>query len=95
MTQKDLNKTVIEDFQRAFKYSRFEERKPFDEARLSAIETIVSLHKGSMHDYLEEIDFGLRDLCLNNRELWHQSDIRPDDNRWFQYFDKIDSVLRD
>ena len=86
MTDEGLNKTVIEDFQRAFKYSRFEERKSFDEARLSAIEAIVGLHKGSMHDYLEEIDFGLRDLCNNQRDLWNLSDIRNADNRWFQYF---------
>jgi len=85
MTKNELNKIIVEDFQRAFKYSRFEERKSFDEARLSAIEAIVGLHKGSIHDYLNEIDFGLRDLCLNQRHLWHQSDIRPDDNRWFKY----------
>jgi len=88
MTKNELNRIIVEDFQRAFKYSRFEERKSFDDARLSAIEAIVGLHKGSMHDYLDEINFGLRDLCLNRRHLWHQSDVRADDNRWFQHYEK-------
>ena len=83
-----LNRKVIEDFQRSFKYSRFEERKSFEEARIGAIEAICALHGGSMHDYHNEMNHALRDLCVNQRQLWKDEDIRPEDNRWFQFFGK-------
>ena len=81
------NQTLREDFQRAFKFSRFEERKSFEMARNEAIATTCALHGGSIHDHADELNEALRDLCLNHRSLWGD-DIRLDDNRWFQHFDK-------
>ena len=40
-------KQFKEDFQRAFKYSRFEEQKTFEEARVDAINAACALHGGS------------------------------------------------
>lgn len=85
----DTIKTLKADFQRAFKFSRFEEGKSFEIARNEAIEATCALHGGSIHDHGEKITEALRDLCLNQRELWGD-DVRPDDNRWFQHFDKSD-----
>ena len=78
---------LIEDFQRAFKFSRFEERKTFGVARNEAIEAACALHGGSIHDHAEVFEVALEDLCLKQRELWGD-DIRPEDNRWFQHFEK-------
>jgi len=44
---------LIEDFQRAFKFSRFEEQKTFGDARNEAIEAACALHGGSIHDHAE------------------------------------------
>ena len=44
----DDNQKLIEDFQRAFKFSRFEERKTFGVARSEAIEAACALHGGSI-----------------------------------------------
>lgn len=81
------NQKLIEDFQRAFKFSRFEERKTFGDARNEAIEAACALHGGSIHDHAEVFDNALRDLCMNHRGLWGD-DIRAEDNRWFQHFEK-------
>ena len=79
------NQKLIEDFQRAFKFSRFEERKTFGDARNDAIEATCALHGGSIHDYAEVFDEALRDLCLKHIDLWGD-DIRAEDNRWFQHY---------
>ena len=47
------NQKLIEDFQWAFKFSRFEERKTFGDARNDAIEAACALHGGSIHDYAD------------------------------------------
>ena len=85
----DNNEKLIEDFQRAFKFSRFEERKTFGDARNEAIEAACALHGGSIHDYAEVFDNALKDLCVNHRGLWGD-DIRAEDNRWFQHFSSGD-----
>ena len=76
-----------EDFQRAFKYSRFDEQKTFEEARVDAINAACALHGGSIHDHFKKVDVALRDLCNNQQSLW-DDDVRADDNRWFQYYSK-------
>ena len=76
-----------EDFQRAFKYSRFEELKTFGDARLDAINAVCSLHGGSIHDHFERVNTALQEFCLNHKENW--IDVRPEDHRWFQYFEKL------
>ena len=81
------NQKLIEDFQRAFKFSRFEERKTFGDARNEAIEATCALHGGSIHDHAELFELALKDLCLNHRDLWGD-DILLEDNRWFQHFQK-------
>ena len=81
------NQKLIEDFQRAFKFSRFEERKTFGNARNDAIEAACALHGGSIHDHAELFELALKDLCLNHRDLWGD-DILLEDNRWFQHFQK-------
>lgn len=81
------NQKLIEDFQRAFRYSRFEERKTFGDARYEAIEAACALHGGSIHDHAEVFELALKDLCLNHRDLWGD-DILLEDNRWFQHFEK-------
>jgi len=81
------NMKLREDFQRAFKFSRFEENKTFEVARNEAIAATCALHGGSIHDHSEEMTAALRDLCLNHRDLWGD-DVRADDNRWFQHFNK-------
>jgi hypothetical protein len=81
------NQKLIEDFQRAFKFSRFEEQKTFGDARNEAIAAACALHGGSIHDHAELFELALKDLCLKQRDLWGH-DIRPDDNRWFQHFEK-------
>ena len=78
---------LIEDFLRAFRFSRFEERKTFGNARNDAIEAACALHGGSIHDHAEAFDNALRDLCVNHKDLWG-NDIRAEDNRWFQHFSK-------
>ena len=80
-------KQFHEDFQRAFKYSRFEEQKTFEQARVDAINAACALHGGSIHDHFERVDVALSDLCTTQRSLWGD-DIRADDNRWFQHFAK-------
>ena len=85
------NQKLIEDFQRAFKFSRFEERKTFGDARNDAIAAACSLHGGSIHDHAEAFDKALRDLCMNHRNLWGD-DIRGEDNRWFQHF-KLSNIV--
>ena len=77
-----------EDFQRAFKYGRFEEQKTFEEARVDAITAACALHGGSIHDHFERVDVALKDLCTNQRSLWGD-DIRADDKRWFQHYQKL------
>lgn len=79
---------LIEDFQRAFKFSRFEERKTFGNARNEAVEAACALHGGSIHDHAELFELALKDLCLNHRDLWGD-DILLEDNRWFQHFEKL------
>ena len=79
------DKQIKEDFKRAFKYSRFEEQKTFEEARVDAINEVRALHGGSIHDHFERVDVALKDLCINQKSLWG-NDIRADDNRWFQHF---------
>ena len=81
-------KQFKEDFQRAFKYSRFEEQKTFEEARVDAINTACALHGGSIHDHFERIDVALKDLCTSHQSLWGD-DIRAEDNRWFQHYQKL------
>lgn len=81
-------KQFKEDFQRAFKYSRFEEQKTFEEARVDAINAACALHGGTIHEHFEGIGLALEDLCLNHQNLW-ADDIRADDNRWFQHFNKL------
>ena len=81
------NQKLIEDFQRAFKFSRFEERKTFGDARNNAVEAACALHGGSIHDYAEAFELALKDLCLNHRDLWGD-DILLEDNRWFRHFEK-------
>lgn len=81
------NQKLVEDFQRAFKFSRFEENKTFGDARNEAIAATCALHGGSIHDHAEAFDDALRDLCVNCRDLWGD-DIRAEDNRWFQHFKK-------
>ena len=49
-------KQFKEDFQRAFKYSRFEEQKTFEEARVDAINEVRALHGGSIHDHFERVN---------------------------------------
>jgi len=88
MAQK-TNPTLREDFQRAFKFCRFEENKSFEDARQEAIRATCAIHGGSIHDYAEQISEALKDLCMNQRQLWGK-DIRADDNRWFQYFSKTE-----
>ena len=44
---------LIEDFQRAFKFSRFEERKTFEVARNEAIEAACALNSGSIRPMLK------------------------------------------
>ena len=87
MTKNVLNRKIVEDFQRAFKYSRFEESKTFEVARNEAIAATCALHGGSIHDHFEEITEALKDLCLNHRDLWGD-DVRAEDNRWFQHFSR-------
>jgi hypothetical protein len=41
------NQKLIEDFQRAFKYSRFKERRTFGDARNDAITAACALHGGT------------------------------------------------
>ena len=82
------NQKLIEDFQRAFKFSRFEECKTFGDARNEAIEAACALYGGSIHYHAGVFDNALRDLCVNYRDLWGD-DIRTEDNRWFQHFSKI------
>ena len=77
----DTIKTLKADFQRAFKFSRFEEGKSFEIARNEAIEATCALHGG------KKMNQALKDLCMNHRKLWGD-DVRADDNRWFQHFDK-------
>lgn len=43
MEKASENQKLIEDFQRAFKFSRFEERKTFGDARNKAIEAACAL----------------------------------------------------
>ena len=81
------NDKLIEDFQRAFKFSCFEECKTFGDARNKAMKAACALHGGSIHDHAEVFDNALRDLCVNHRDLWGD-DIRAEDNRWFQHFSK-------
>ena len=81
------NQKLIEDFQRAFKFSRFEEQKTFGDARNEAIAATCALHGGSIHDHAETFDKALRDLCVNHKDLW-VNDVRAEDNRWFQYYEK-------
>jgi hypothetical protein len=81
----DKNKILKADFQRAFKFSRFEEQKSFEVARNDAIAATCALHGGSIHDHGEQMTEALKDLCDNQRALWG-NDIRPEDNRWFQHF---------
>ena len=38
-------------FKEAFKYSRFEEQKTFEQARVDAINATCALHGGSIHDH--------------------------------------------
>lgn len=83
------NQKLIEDFQRAFKFSRFEEQKTFGDARNDAIAAACALHGGSIHDHAEVFDNALRDLCVNCRDLWGD-DIRAEDNRWFQHYERGD-----
>ena len=83
----DKNRTLKADFQRAFKFSRFEEQKSFEVARTEAIAATCALHGGSIHDHGEQMTEALKYLCLNQRALWG-NDIRPEDNRWFQHFHK-------
>ena len=85
------NQKLIEDFQRAFKFSRFEERKTFGDARNEAIEAACALHGGSIHDHAEVFDNALRDLCVNHRVLWGD-DITAEDNRWFQHYEGTQNV---
>ena len=85
----DTIKTLKADFQRAFKFSRFEEQKSFEVARTDAIAATCALHGGSIHDHGEQMTEALKYLCLNQRALWG-NDIRPEDNRWFQHFNKSD-----
>ena len=47
------NQKLIEDFQRAFKFSRFEERKTFGVARNEAVETACALNSGSIRPMLK------------------------------------------
>ena len=77
-----------EEFQRAFKYSRFEEQKTFEEARVDAINAACALHGGSIHDHFERMDVALKDLCTRHQSLWGD-DIRAEDNRWFQHYQKL------
>ena len=77
-----------EDFQRAFKYSRFEEQKTFEEARVDAINAACALHGGSIHDHFERMDVALKDLCTSHQSLWGD-DISAEDNRWFQHYQKL------
>ena len=86
MTEKN-NPKLREDFQRAFKFCRFEENKSFEEARQEAIRATCALHGGSIHDYADEMNEALKDLCLNHRSLWGD-DIKAQDNRWFQHLEK-------
>jgi hypothetical protein len=79
------NPTLREDFQRAFKFCRFEENKSFEDARQEAVRATCAIHGGSIHDHGDEMNLALRDLCLNHQELWGD-DVRADDNRWFQHF---------
>ena len=79
------NQGLREDFQRAFKFCRFEESKSFEVARNEAIAAACALNSGSIHDHAEVFDLALRDLCMNHRDLWGD-DIRAEDNRWFQHF---------
>ena len=81
------NQTLWEDFQRAFKFCRFEERKSFEVARNEAIAATCALHGGSIHNHGDEMNEALKDLCLNHRSLWGD-DIQAEDNRWFQFFTK-------
>ena len=81
------NPTLREDFQRAFKFCRFEEKKSFEVARNEAIAATCALHGAATHHHAEEFSEALKDLCMNQRELWGD-DVRSDDNRWFQHFDK-------
>ena len=76
---------LFEDFQRSFKFSRFEERKTFGIARNEAIEATCVLHGGSIHEHGGVFNEALKDLCVNHRQLWGD-DIRAEDNRWFQHF---------
>ena len=78
---------VKEDFVRVFKFSRFEEGKTFGISRDEAIQATCSLNGGTIHDHAEIFDNALRDLCLNHRNLWGD-DIRAEDNRWFQFYEK-------
>ena len=50
------DKQIKEDFKRAFKYSRFEEQKTFEEARVDAINEVRALHGGSIHDHFERVN---------------------------------------
>ena len=86
MTQKN-NPKLREDFQRAFKFCRFEENKSFEDAQQEAIWATCEIHRGSIHDHGDEMNSAFRDLCLNHRELWGD-DVRADDNRWFQHFSR-------
>ena len=58
-------------------------------ARTDAIAATCALHGGSIHDHGEQMTEALKDLCDNQRALWGK-DIRPEDNRWFQHFNKSD-----
>ena len=49
------DKQIKEDFQRAFKYSRFEEQKTFEEARVDVINEVRALHGGSIHDHFKRV----------------------------------------
>ena len=86
MAQK-TNPTLREDFQRAFKFCRFEEKKSFEDSHQEAMRATYAIHRGSIHDHGDEMNLTLRDLCLNNRELW-DDDVRADDKRWFQHFSR-------
>ena len=81
------NQKLIEDFQRAFSFSRFEVQKTFGDARNDAIAAACALHGGSIHDHAEAFELALKDLCLNHRDLWGDN-ILLEDNRWFQHFEK-------
>ena len=81
------NQTLREDFQRAFKFCRFEESKSFEVARNEAIAATCALHGGSIHDHADEINEALKDLCLNQKTLWGD-DITAQDNRWFLFFEE-------